>query len=262
MHGVYGPRKGGARIIVDAQNASTGVGKTTCAVALSRLFSEAFGYELTDDDFVLSGQEYLTRWREHPGKEQPSCIVLDELVGAGSGDARRSMSNENVNLGRSWQLMIKKRIVTFAVLPHWGDCNKRLRKASDYRIWCLEKPIGYFKPYKATVSFGNSDIKTVGYDDAPRVRFPNLEAHDDSLFEGITEKKDKLLNSEKFNANELLEQQQKQDPEEARREQRVETAQTLRDNDFSTTEIAEFMDMSQSWVSKYTNNETDDATGD
>jgi len=258
MHGVYGPRKGGARIIIDSENASTGVGKTTAAVVLTRLFSQAFGYELSEDDFVLSGQEYLKRWREHPGKEQPSCIVLDELVGAGSGDARRSMSNENVNLGRSWQLMRKKRIVTFAVLPHWGNADKRLRKASDYRIWCLEKPIGYFKPYKVTVSFGDDNIKTVGYDDVPRIRFPNLEAHDGEYFNEITAKKDKLLNSEKFSANELLEQEEKQDPEDARRETKIKTAQSARDKGIPTTEVAEIVDMSQSWVSKYTSNSDSD----
>ena len=263
MHGVFGPRKGGARIIVDAQNASTGVGKTSAAVMLARALSKAFDYELSEDDFVLSGQEYLTRWRKHPGKEQPSVIVLDELVGAGSGDARRSMSNQNVNLGRSWQLMRKKRIVTIAVLPHWGDCDKRLRKASDYRLWCLEKPIGYFRPYKATVAFGNSDVRTVAYGE--RVQFPNPEAHDDKLFKSITDKKDKLLNSSKFNADELIKEEQKQDPEEAKRETKIKTAQSARDNGLSTREVASIVDMSQSWVDKYTNppEETEaTATGD
>jgi hypothetical protein len=254
MTGIYGNRKGGARIIVDAENASTGVGKTTCAVALAQLFSKAFDYELSPNDFTLSGQEYLQRWRKHPGKEQPSCIVLDELVGAGSGDSRRSMSNENVNLGRSWQLMRKKRIVTFAVLPHWGDCDKRLRKASDYRIWCLEKPIGYFKAYKTNVSFGNSDIKTVGYNDVPRHRFPNLESFDDPYFEEITRKKDELLDSSKFSANELIEQEEQKDPETVERETKIENAQSARNKGLSTNEIADIVNMSQSWVSKYTNN--------
>jgi hypothetical protein len=262
MHGVFGPRQGGARIICDAQNASTGVGKTSAAVMLARAVSKAFDYELSEDDFVLSGQEYLRRWREHPDKEQPSCIVLDELVGAGSGDARRSMSNQNVNLGRSWQLMRKKRIVTIAVLPHWGDCDKRLRKASDYRLWCLEKPIGYFRPYKATVAFGNSDVRTVGYDE--RIRFPNPEEHNDELFEAITDKKDELLNSSKFNADELLEQEQKQDPEDAKRETKIKTAQSARDNGLSTREVASIVDMSQSWVDKYTDSpaETEATTSD
>jgi hypothetical protein len=116
-HGVFGPRQGGARIIIDAESAATGVGKTTLAVAMARALSKAFDYQIVEDDFTLSGEEYLERWREHPGRSQPSVIVLDELAGAGAGDARRSMSNKNVNLGRSWQLMRKKRIVTITTLP-------------------------------------------------------------------------------------------------------------------------------------------------
>jgi len=90
MHGIYGPRQGGARIIIDAEGASTGVGKTGLAVYLAKLCSEAFGYKITPDDVTLSGEQYLDRWREHPGPEQPSVIILDELAGAGAGDARRS----------------------------------------------------------------------------------------------------------------------------------------------------------------------------
>jgi hypothetical protein len=112
MDGIYGPRSGGARIIVDAEGASTGVGKTGLAVYLAKLCARAFGYELQPADLTLSGEAYLSRWRDHPGPDQPSVIVLDELAGAGAGDARRAMSNSNVNLGRSWQLMRKKRIVT------------------------------------------------------------------------------------------------------------------------------------------------------
>jgi len=111
MHGVYGARQGGARIIVDSEDASTGVGKTTAAVSIAEAAAKAFDYDLQEEDFTLSGEQYLERWRRHPAASQPSVIVLDEAAGAGAGDARRSMSNQNVNLGRSWQLMRKKRIV-------------------------------------------------------------------------------------------------------------------------------------------------------
>jgi hypothetical protein len=133
------------------------------------------------------------------------------------------------------------------------DCVKP--QTTDYRLWCLERPIGYFRPYKATVAFGNSDVRTVGYGE--RIRFPNPEAHDDDLFELITDKKDELLNSSKFNANDLIEQEQKQDPEDAKRETKIKTAQSARDNGLSTREVASIVDMSQSWVDKYTNPPTE-----
>jgi len=250
MHGVFGPRNGGARIIIDAEDAATGVGKTTAAVSLAQACATAFDYMLSPKDFVLSGQAYLDRWREHPGTHQPSVIVLDELAGAGAGDARRAMSNENVNLGRSWQLMRKKRIVTICTLPHWSDADKRMRRFADYRVWCLSQPIGYFRPYKVTSTFDDGDVRTQSYD-IDRVAFPNLDEIGDPLFKAVTEKKDELLQSDAFDANELQESESV-DPEEAERQQKIADAQRARDLGHSTTAVAELVDMSQSWVSKYT----------
>jgi transcriptional regulator with XRE-family HTH domain len=176
--------------------------------------------------------------------------VLDELAGAGAGDARRSMSNKNVNLARSWQLMRKKRIVTITTLPHWSDADKRMRRFADYRVWCLERPIGYFRPYKVTSTFDDGDVKTERYDDVQRIKFPNLDSLEDPYFRDVTEKKDALLESEAFDADALLEEEV--GPEEAERNQKVADAQRARDTGLSTTEVAEVVDMSQSWVSKYT----------
>jgi hypothetical protein len=259
MHGVYGPRSGGARIIVDAEGASTGVGKTSCAVSIARYCAAAFGYDPSPDDLTLSGQQYLERWREHPGPEQPSVIVLDELAGAGAGDARRSMSTENVNLGRSWQLMRKKRIVTITTLPHWTDADKRMRRFSDYRAYCLKEPIGYFKPYQVTTTFDTGDVRTSGYDDVNRIGFLNLDALEDPLYGHVTELKDDLLASDVFDADEITDLEDEPDPEEAEREQKVADAQRARNNGLSTREVADIVDMSQSWVQKYTDTPTDEA---
>lgn len=250
MHGVFGPRQGGARIIVDAENAATGVGKTTAAVSLALAFSRAFDYQLHPDDFTLSGEDYLDRWRDHPGRSQPSVIVLDELAGAGAGDSRRSMSTKNVNLGRSWQLMRKKRIVTITTLPHWSDADKRMRRFSDYRVWCLEQPIGYFRPYKVTSTFDDGDVRTDSYSDVERIEFPNLDKYDDPYFAAVTEKKDALLDSEAFDADEIGEEPA--DPDEVEREQKAADAQRAREKGLSTREVADIVGMSQSWVSKYT----------
>jgi hypothetical protein len=215
--------------------------------------------------FTLSGEQYLNRWREHPGASQPSVIVLDELAGAGAGDARRSMSNENVNLGRSWQLMRKKRIVTICTLPHWSDADKRLRRSADFRIWCLERPIGYFRPYKVTSTFDKGDVRTESYNDIQRIAFPNLDKLDDPYFAAITMKKDALLASDEFDANALadIEDESTKDPEEIEHEQKVSDAQRAREKGLSTYEVADVVDMSQSWVDKYTDMPTStDATAD
>jgi hypothetical protein len=263
MHGIFGPRSGGARIIVDAEGASTGVGKTSCAVTLARYCAEAFGYDIEPDDLTLSGEQYLNRWREHPGPEQPSVIILDELAGAGAGDARRAMSNENVNLGRSWQLMRKKRIVTITTLPHWTDADKRMRRFADYRAYCLKQPIGYFKPYEVTTSFDTGDVRTSGYDDVNRIEFCNLDAQDDPLYRHVTTLKDDLLASDAFDADDVADIEEQPEPEDVEREQKITDAQRARNKGLSTREVADIVDMSQSWVQKYTDPPTDQtATGD
>jgi hypothetical protein len=256
MDGVYGPRNGGARIIVDAEDAMTGVGKTGLAVALGSYFSHVFGYEMQKEDLTLSGNEYLERWRDHPDKEQPSVVILDELSGAGAGDARRSMSNQNVNLGRSWQLMRKKRVVTITTLPHWSDADKKMRRFADFRLVCKRKPIGYFTPYKVGATFDNGNVMTRGYDDVTRIRFPNLDDAGEELYRYVSTLKDDLLESEYFDADELAEggEAEKPDPEEAKREQKIEIAQRMRNRGKSTTKIAEDVGMSQSWVSQNTTN--------
>ena len=243
MDGIYGARQGGARIVVDAEDAATGVGKTTAAVSIAHAVSnsKAFDYDLQPDDFTLSGEQYLKRWREHPDKHQPSVIVLDEAAGAGAGDARRSMSNQNVNLGRSWQLMRKKRIVSIITLPHWSDVDKRMRK-----------PIGFYRPYKVTSTFDEGHVRTDGYDDVTRIKFPNLDKIGDPLFQRITEKKDALLDSGEFDADILNESADTPDPDEVEHNQKVADAQRAREFGLSSYEAAKVVDMSQSWVNKYT----------
>lgn len=250
--GIFGPRKGGARIIIDAEDAKTGVGKTGLAVFLARLLAErVFDYQLTEDDLTLSGAKYLQRWREHPGEEQPSVIVLDELGGAGAGHARRAMSNQNVELGNAWQLMRKKRIISIVTLPHWSKVDRDMRMQADFRLWCLKDPIGYFKPYQVGADFDDGEVTTDGYDDIERIRFPNMDKHDDSVYKYLAGEKDELLESEFFDADKLVdgeEPEESMSPDEARRQERIKIAQRKRNNGDTTREIADDVGMSHTWV--------------
>ena len=260
MRGIYGPRKGGARIIIDAENAATGAGKTGLSVYLAELLSSVFEYDgLCVDDMTLSGDHYLQRWRDHPGAEQPSVIILDELAGAGAGHARRGMSSQNVKLGQAWQLMRKKRIVSIVTLPHWRKADKDLRQQADYRLWCREKPIGYFRPFKIKTGFDDGKVMTAGYDDVNRVKFPNLDVRGDVLFAALAEKKDDLLNSDSMDAD-IVEgdDQDPIDPDKVERQTKIKTAQRARDQGHTLVECAEIVDMSDSWVSNNTESPEED----
>lgn len=209
MDDIYGPRKGGAIIFVDAENARKGVAKTSGAVAMARLLAYSFGYDIKNEDMTLSGGQYLRRYQEQPGEEQPSALLIDEFVGAGSGDGRRAMSKQNVDFGSAWQMLRTKRVVTLATLPDWNEADPRLQKYADYRLWCKEKPLGYFQPYKVTTPFnsgGSTSVKTKGLshdEDTRRIAFPNMDSEGDPYYRHISKKKDDLIHSQTWDADAL-----------------------------------------------------------
>jgi hypothetical protein len=261
---VYGARSGGAIIFVDAENARKGVAKTSCAVAVAGLLAAAFGYTVKPEDLTLSGAHYLKRYQEQPGAEQPSVLILDEFVGAGSGDGRRAMSSQNVDFGRAWQMLRSKRVLTLATLPDWNEADPRLQKYADYRLWCQEKPIGFFRPYKVTVPFNaggsGSEVRTKGLsyrEDTRRIAFPNMDAESDPSYRHLTKRKDELIHSSTWDADILGsddEAEELPDPEEVERREAVKYAIRLyRPWDEETTrsyeEVADVIgDKSDTWV--------------
>lgn len=262
MHDVYGPRSGGAIIFLDAENARKGVAKTSAAVALARLFATAFDYELQPEDFTLSGAEYLSRYQQQPGEKQPSVLVLDEFVGGGAGDKRRAMSQQNVDFGRAWQLLRTRRVVTIATLPDWNSADKRLKKLADYRIWCREQPMGYFQPYKVTVPFSSDGpgVRTKGLNkagsSARKIKFPNMDANDDAFYISLSEKKDELIDSDSWDADDLTADESAEEPEDVKRQQAIRYAIRLYEpwdeaNETTQEEVAQVVDdYSRGWVSQ------------
>jgi hypothetical protein len=262
---VVGPRHGGAIFIIDAEKARKGVGKTGCAIALARLFAAEFGYELVEDDLVLGGEAYLRRLQEHPGTDQPSCVVWDEAVGAGSGDARRSMAEQNRVLGQAWQTMRTKRVLQFVTLPTWNELDVRLRRLADYRVWCQAEPIGYFKPYSIGVPFEGDGLRTEGIgpdSTARRIAFPNLDAADDPLYGYLSERKGQLLDADSFDADDVLdavaatdggEKEEEIDVDDIRDEEQIKTAVRAvvpwdDDRGMSRRKAARLVDYSYGWV--------------
>jgi len=213
---VEGDRGGGAIIIVDAEDARTGVGKTGAACGMAEFVSWYFGYELRDRDGVLSGREYLDLFKQHPNEEQVSVCVWDEAVGGGSGDARRAMAQENVDLGRAWQIMRDRRVITFVTLPDWGDLDSRLQKLADYRVWC-RRDIGSMQAYEIGTTFEGGDIRTRGLgpgEGAEPIAFPDV-TDDSDLYQAIKAQKDKLQETDSLDAGDLVEDETDTDSEDA-----------------------------------------------
>lgn len=274
MRDIYGPREGGLIIVIDAENARKGVAKTSAAVSLADRLAHEFGYDLTPDDGVLSAAGVFDRYHKHPGEEQPSVIVWDEAVGGGSGDSRRSMSNENTKLGRAWQILRTKRIITITTLPNWGDLDSRLQRLADYRLWCREWPIGEFKAYKSGTTFDGGNVTTegLGYDgrqNSTSISFPDASADFGSdgesahpLFAQLKEKKEKLTDTSDFSADALgegddadegLDEDAVKEVEEAKqREEAIKTViracRPWADEGLSYQRASSLVDYSREWV--------------
>lgn len=251
--GIYGPRKGGAKIIMDAEDAKTGAAKTSGAVALAAMIAKAGGWPLTPDDAMLSANDYISRYREHPGNEQVSAIILDDAVGSGAADARRSMSNKNVTLVRAWNMLRRKRVVTIVTVPDWNDLDSNLQKLADYRLWCQKKPLGTFKAYEVGTLFnkktGSPITRGLGPGDSTRrIKFPNMDKKGHAVYQSLNEKKDAILDSVRFDAD----AEEKESPEEAERRTKKDTAQRLRDQGLTVQNIADAVGMSKGWVSEHT----------
>jgi len=260
---VFGPRSGGAIIFVDAENARKGVAKTSGAVAVAQLLSRAFRYDLSKDDLTLSAGEYLKRYQEHPDEEQPSVLVIDEFVGAGGGDARRAMSNQNVDIGSAWQMLRTKRVVTLATLPDWNEADPRLRKYADYRLWCRERPIGYFQPYKVTTPFNGggegpqAQVRGLNYHGrgAARIQFPNMDRQNDPYYQHVSKLKDELIHSGGWDADSLADDGEDElDPEDVEWNEQARIAIRMYkpwddDHDATYRDVAEVIeDKSYKWV--------------
>ena len=202
---IEGVRDGGAIIVVDAEDARTGVGKTSAAVAFAKFTANLFGYDLREDDLVLSGEQYLGLYDEQPGEEQVSVAVWDEAVGAGSGDARRAMANQNVELGQAWQIMRQQKVITFVTLPDWGDLDSRLQKFADYRLWC-RRDIGQVQAYEVGTEFNSGNLRTRGLgpgDGAEPIQFPDMAEIEDPHYMALKQKKTELIESGTLDADSL-----------------------------------------------------------
>ena len=254
LHDVDGHRKGDAKIIIDSRNARTGSSKTTLAVRLAMLFAEEFEYELELEDFTLSYKEYLTRYSKiHPGKEQVSILVLDEISGTGAADARRFMSKKNVNLGRAWEPQRVRRVITICTCPSYNFIDKKLRMLGDYRLACYPRPLGSATAYTIGNTFSTSDLRLRRL--GGRIRWPKLR-EDNEFYEHLNIQKDRLNESMQFDFDKMETEEQKIEytPQEIEKLTKIDIVGNMIREGMSYREISKVTGVGKSTISdwKYT----------
>src|SRR6056297_2565897 len=133
------------KIIITSRNSTTGTGKTTLAVWLALNWDRSW---TAAEKGTLSVSEYLNTYKElEPG----SVLVMDE---AEQLDARRSMSQENVDFAEKWMMMRVRNVTSILTLPTSSALDKRLKELADVRINVHRR--GRARVYKITVDDHNT----------------------------------------------------------------------------------------------------------
>jgi len=113
------------KVIITARNSTTGTGKTTLACWLALSWDDDWTAE---ERATIHVNEFLDRYTEVP---QNSVLLMDE---AEQLDARRSMSNDNVNFAEKWMMMRVRQVDSILTLPTSSALDKRLKELADIRI--------------------------------------------------------------------------------------------------------------------------------
>ena len=222
------------KVIITSRNSTTGTGKTTLAVWLALNWDDNWS---ADEKGTLSVSEYLDTY---PELEPGSVLLMDE---AEQLDARRSMSQDNVDFAEKWMMMRVRNVTSILTLPTSSALDKRLKELADVRINVTRR--GRARVYKITIDDHNtSDVREWRWHD---LEWPDLSEHPE--MQALDKQKQEKIDGEleAGDENESLDAKQV----EKRKERLI--AQNMRDSGSSVREIADAVDRSLSWVSNNTN---------
>ena len=221
------------KVIITSRNSTTGTGKTTLALWLALNWDSNF----TADQATLHVDEYLDIYKEQsPG----SVLIMDE---AEQLDARRSMSNQNVDFSKKWSMMRYSQVDSILTLPTVTALDKRLEELSDIWINVIER--GYAKVHRVTVGDYDKKVKTPVW---CGLKWPDISHM--KIAKQLENKKERKIAGEIYGNDSAEDGKQ----EEIEKQYQLRLAQRLRDSGKSLREIAEDddIDRSYSWVYEHT----------
>jgi len=222
------------KVIITSRNSTTGTGKTTLAVWLALNWDNNWTAE---EKGTLSVSEYLNAY---PELEPGSVLIMDE---AEQLDARRSMSQDNVDFAEKWMMMRVRNVTSILTLPTASALDKRLKELADIRINVTRR--GRARVYKITIDDHNtSDVREWRWHD---LDWPDIADHPE--MQSLDEQKQQKIDGELEAAKE---EEKSIDPKTVKRQEKIETAQRMRDNGDTVREIADSVGMSRGWVGENT----------
>jgi plasmid maintenance system antidote protein VapI len=220
------------KIIITSRNSTTGTGKTTLAVWLALNWDQ---YGFTADKATLNPSEYIDKYLEtRPGE----VLIMDE---AEQLDARRSMSNKNLEFADRWQQLRYRQVDSILTLPTASALDKRLEELAD--IWINVTGRGYAQVHRTTV---NDRTKKINQIPLQTLTWPDISDHEvKKALDRKKEKKNEAQNQlEKSEAASL-------DPEKVKQNTRNELIKSVyNDTELTQKELANAAGIDQSRVSQ------------
>jgi hypothetical protein len=217
------------KVVITQRNSGTGGGKTTLAGWLCLNWDQGWSAE---QRATLDPDEFIGKYPELPAH---SCLLLDE---AEELDARRSMAEQNVEFAKNWMMMRTRQIDSILTLPTASALDKRIKELADVRINVIER--GLANVYKVRID--DHDTSQVRERFLHELEWPDVSERDE--LQSLEAMKNERIDGKVEDAK----SDESQDPDDARREERIKNAQRLRNKGMTTREIGDVVGHSSSWV--------------
>lgn len=246
-----------AKILITSSGNTTGTGKTTLAIILSRVITkyskEIFNNEYNwnaDEYSFINVYEYLSKYKNAQNGE---VLISDEIEYL--ADRRRSMTHDNVFFSQAWQMLRYKNVVTIGTAPSMANLDKRVPENSD--IWINVVFPGYANVYYVSMDDFTGEIKfkrlkQMGFLES--IRWEKIDKDED--YKALTQKKHDigvpgLEENETFD-EEDLEKGKKKTKKQLTKQYTVNLLKMKEKGVINITqeEIAKAVERSQQYVSK------------
>ena len=234
-----------AVVLVTADDADRGVGKTTLALALAKLLDTSSTEFDAEEQATLSVPRFLNLYDE---LEKGSTLLLDE---GEQIDARRSMSQENVDASLKMQTRRVNQIIVIITLPSAEMIDNRVEQLTDFWVNCEAR--GRARVYKKKI---HRIKQSVYYESLQSIEWPNLD--DDGDYQTLAKKKEEFNAGEgdetEYVRQEELQEQLKRARKETRQETRDDLIQALCSHgEIEQRHVAEAVELSPARVSQIAN---------
>ena len=155
-----------AKILVTADHAQTGVGKSNLCDFLAYIFDTSES-GFSEHKVSIQPEEFFTKYESvEPG----SSMVLEE---AEQLDSRRAMSKENVESSQIWQQERVREIIALLNLPSPKMIDKRMEELADF--WINVEIRGRARIYQKQI---HRTKQSVYYQTLQVLHWPNMDGSD------------------------------------------------------------------------------------